>query len=149
MKMTVAEMMNVIEANENVKAVVDATNVCFKRFNGQEAKVIGFSDDKTPKVIVEIESKEYRMNAKDLDISVVGKKSANDIKISVNTAKNGEKYARIWTPFNEDFIYAIKKIEGAKWLDKAYCWSVPAKAIDYVREILQICFGRDDLTVNA
>lgn len=145
MKMNVVEMMNAV--NSNVKVVVDATNVCFKRFNGHEVEIIGFTDDKTPKAIVNIDGKEYKMNAKDLDVTEV--KATNDIKISVATAKDGKEYARIWAPFNEDFLYGIKNIEGAKWLDKAYCWSVPAGFIDYVRELLQICFGRDDLTSVA
>lgn len=149
MKMTVVEVMEIINGNANVKATVDATNVCFKRFNGMSAKIIGFTDDKTKKAIVIIEDKEYRINVKDLDITVIEEKKTNDIKISVNTASNGQEYARIWTPYNEHFVYGIKQIEEAKWLDKAYCWSVPIKYIDRVRELLNICYGRDDLTKVA
>lgn len=54
--------------------------------------------------------------------------------------------AHVYTPYNKDFVKAIKGIGGAKWNGKA--WVVPENTVDAVREIMQDVYGETDISVT-
>lgn len=56
--------------------------------------------------------------------------------------------ARVYTPYNPDFVKAIKKIGGAKWDREKRCWAVPESAVDAAREIMKDVYGYNDSTQN-
>lgn len=56
--------------------------------------------------------------------------------------------ARVYTPYNPDFVKAIKKIGGAKWDREKRCWAVPESAVDAAREIMKNVYGYNDNTPN-
>lgn len=55
-----------------------------------------------------------------------------------------DKVIGVYTPYNADFVSAIKKVSGASWLRDRGCWGVPAAQIDVAREIMRRIYGRDD-----
>ena len=52
--------------------------------------------------------------------------------------------ANIFTPFNSEFVKRVK-LFGGRLNAAAKCWSVPASAVDPVRELMRGVYGRDDL----
>lgn len=60
------------------------------------------------------------------------------------TIKDGR--ASIYTPFNRDFVAAIKSnIGGRKWDADNKCWTVPEEALSQVRQIMMDVYGETDL----
>lgn len=60
------------------------------------------------------------------------------------TVKDGR--ASIYTPFNRDFVTAIKSnIGGRKWDSDERCWTVPEEALPQVRQIMMDVYGETDL----
>ena len=60
------------------------------------------------------------------------------------TIKDGR--ASIYTPFNRDFVTAIKSnIGGRKWDSDERCWTVPEEALPQVRQIMMDVYGETDL----
>ena len=60
------------------------------------------------------------------------------------TVKDGR--ASIYTPFNRDFVAAIKSnIGGRKWDADNKCWTVPEEALPQVRQIMMSIYGETDL----
>ena len=60
------------------------------------------------------------------------------------TVKDGR--ASIYTPFNRDFVAAIKtNIGGRKWDADSKCWTVPEEALPQVRQIMMDVYGETDL----
>ena len=60
------------------------------------------------------------------------------------TIKDGR--ASIYTPFNRDFVAAIKSnIGGRKWDADNKCWTVPEEALPQVRQIMMDVYGETDL----
>ena len=60
------------------------------------------------------------------------------------TIKDGR--ASIYTPFNRDFVAAIKtNIGGRKWDSDERCWTVPEEALPQVRQIMMDIYGETDL----
>ena len=55
-----------------------------------------------------------------------------------------EKRACLLTPYNADFVSAIKRIGGAHWERDSRTWSIPVEAIDQAREIMRKVYGEDD-----
>ena len=60
------------------------------------------------------------------------------MKINIENGK-----AHVYTPYNKDFVKAIKGIGGAKWSNGA--WVVPENTVDVVREIMMDVYGETDL----
>ena len=52
--------------------------------------------------------------------------------------------AYIYTPYNAEFVKAIKGIGGARWNRDKSAWAVPADCIDQAREIMRRVYGEDD-----
>ena len=50
------------------------------------------------------------------------------------TIKDGR--ASIYTPFNRDFVAAIRNVGGRKWDGENKCWTVPEEALPEVRKIM-------------
>lgn len=61
------------------------------------------------------------------------------MKIEVNG-----NMATIYTPYNANFVSAIKKVGGAKWQSDKKAWAVPTAAVEAVREIMRNVYGEDD-----
>jgi hypothetical protein len=56
----------------------------------------------------------------------------------------------IFTPYNPDFVAAMKKkIGGCRWDAEARCWTAPASAAEGVREILRSIYGADDKQASS
>lgn len=67
------------------------------------------------------------------------------MNIKVTIVKN---QALIESPYNADFVQAIKRIGGAKW-DRAHrAWCIPAESVDQAREIMRRVYGMDDRPVT-
>ena len=52
--------------------------------------------------------------------------------------------AKVFTPYNSDFVAKIKKIGGRKWNSAEKCWEVPETEIDTVREYMMAVYGETD-----
>ena len=52
--------------------------------------------------------------------------------------------ANVYTPYNAEFVAAIKKLGGAKWSREGGCWKIPENRIPEVREIMQRIYGETD-----
>lgn len=52
--------------------------------------------------------------------------------------------AYLETPYNANFVAAIKRIGGAQWDRDRRAWCIPANAIDQAREIMREVYGTDD-----
>jgi hypothetical protein len=52
--------------------------------------------------------------------------------------------ADVFTPYNAEFVRRIKNA-GGRWNGSSKCWTVPASAVDAVREIMRDVYGRDDV----
>lgn len=60
------------------------------------------------------------------------------------TIKDGR--ASVFTPFNRDFVAAIKSnIGGRKWDADNKCWTVPEESLPQVRQIMMDVYGETDL----
>ena len=59
------------------------------------------------------------------------------------TIKDGR--ASIYTPFNRDFVAAIRNVGGRKWDGENKCWTVPEEALPEVRKIMMDVYGETDL----
>lgn len=57
-----------------------------------------------------------------------------------------ENKAYIETPYNKEFVKAVKNIGQAKWQDGA--WVVPAHMVDAVREIMLDIYGESDISTT-
>lgn len=61
--------------------------------------------------------------------------------IKINTI---DDRAYLETPYNANFVAAIKRIGGAQWDRDRRAWCIPADAIDQAREIMRRVYGADD-----
>lgn len=61
--------------------------------------------------------------------------------IKINTI---DDRAYLETPYNANFVAAVKQIGGARWDRDRRAWSIPAEAIDQAREIMRRVYGEDD-----
>ena len=59
------------------------------------------------------------------------------------TIKDGR--ASVFTPFNRDFVNAIRNVGGRKWDADDKCWTVPEEALPQVRQIMMTIYGETDL----
>ena len=53
--------------------------------------------------------------------------------------------ASVFTPFNRDFVAAIRNVGGRKWDADDKCWTVPAETLPQVRQIMMDVYGETDL----
>lgn len=51
---------------------------------------------------------------------------------------------QIFTPYNPDFVQAVKRVDGSKWNAEEKCWEAPEDAIGHVRQIMKEAYGHDD-----
>ena len=49
--------------------------------------------------------------------------------------------AKIFTPYNKEFITNIKTIGAAKWNPREGCWVVPESSVDLVRDFMLKIYG--------
>lgn len=61
-----------------------------------------------------------------------------EVKIKGNTAY-------VYTPYNGEFVKAVKNIGGAKWSSENRCWKIPVDAVEACRTIMRQVYGRCDL----
>lgn len=66
-------------------------------------------------------------------------------KMKIKVTQN-EDISLIDSPYNGDFVSAIKKIGGAKWDKTKKVWKVPTESLPAVREIMRRIYGEDDQT---
>ena len=62
-----------------------------------------------------------------------------DIKI-----KTEEGNVFLYTPYNPEFVSAIKRIGKARWNGSRGAWSVPRDYLDEARAIIKSIYGYDD-----
>lgn len=53
--------------------------------------------------------------------------------------------ALLFTPYNAEFVSAIKNIGGAHWDKERRAWSIPSEAIEQARDIMRRVYGACDL----
>lgn len=58
------------------------------------------------------------------------------------TVENGT--AKVYTPYNAEFVAAIKKLGGAKWSRAEGCWKIQESRIPEAREIMRRIYGETD-----
>lgn len=63
------------------------------------------------------------------------------MKIEINNGK-----AKVYTPYNADFVKKIKKIGSARWDSAERCWAIPENAVNSCREIMQSVYGETDIS---
>lgn len=56
--------------------------------------------------------------------------------------------AKIFTPYNKEFITNIKTIGAAKWNPREGCWVVPESSVDLVRDFMLKIYGYSDISDN-
>lgn len=56
--------------------------------------------------------------------------------------------AKVYTPYNPDFVSKIKGVGGAKWNGTEKCWNIPAEAIEVARTIMTDVYGYNDESTN-
>ena len=56
-----------------------------------------------------------------------------------------DREALLFTPYNAEFIAAVKNIGGAHWDREHRAWSIPAEAIEQARDIMRRVYGACDL----
>ena len=59
------------------------------------------------------------------------------------TIKDGR--ASVFTPFNRDFVAAIRNVGGRRWDADDKCWTVPEESLPQVRQIMMDVYGETDL----
>lgn len=64
--------------------------------------------------------------------------STMKIKIEDGTAK-------VFTPYNPEFVRRIKTVGKAKWNGSEKCWQVSELAVEAVREIMMEVYGETDI----
>lgn len=67
----------------------------------------------------------------------------SEIKIEVK-----DSLAKIYTPFNSEFVRKIKNVGGSRWDSLERCWCFPTDMVDAVREICRSVYGFDDLNIG-
>lgn len=65
------------------------------------------------------------------------------IKVEIENEK-----ANVYTPYNSDFVKAIKGIGGARWNRDKRAWSIPAESVNVAREIMERIYGESDITTG-
>lgn len=55
-----------------------------------------------------------------------------------------EGTASVYTPYNTDFVSAVRSIGGACWNRSQQCWDVPSHSVDAVRNIMMEVYGETD-----
>lgn len=58
------------------------------------------------------------------------------------TIENGT--AKVYTPYNREFVEKIKTIGGRKWDATEKCWTVPESEVETVRKHMMDVFGETD-----
>lgn len=56
--------------------------------------------------------------------------------------------AKVYTPYNPDFVSQIKTIGGHKWDPTEKCWTVPEAEIDTVRKCMMDTYGETDISAE-
>lgn len=62
-----------------------------------------------------------------------------DIKVAVKDGK-----AELYTPYNADFVKAIKALGGARWNASKKCWTISEDMLTQAREIMMDVYGYTD-----
>lgn len=57
--------------------------------------------------------------------------------------------AKVFTPYNKEFIAKIKTIGGARWNSIEKCWTVPETEIDLVRSFMLDVYGETDQVIDT
>lgn len=63
--------------------------------------------------------------------------------------KTANGRAKIFTPYNAEFVSMIKCIGGRKWDAEERCWEVPESEIEIVRGYMMDIFGETDLPTEG
>lgn len=74
------------------------------------------------------------------DTAQTGKdKKMTDIKVTIKDGK-----AELYTPYNADFVKAIKALGGARWNASKRCWTISEDMLTQAREIMMDVYGYTD-----
>lgn len=57
--------------------------------------------------------------------------------------------AKIFTPYNAEFVAKVKQVGGRKWNAAERCWEVPESEVDTVRGYMMDIFGETDLPTEG
>ena len=66
-------------------------------------------------------------------------KKMTGIKVAVKDGK-----AELYTPYNADFVKAIKALGGARWNASKRCWTISEDMLTQAREIMMDVYGHTD-----
>lgn len=69
----------------------------------------------------------------------------SQVQIRKATAKDGNEYIYVKTPYSSDFVKEARKLNG-RWVDGQKEWRFDPRDIDKVREICLKVYGTDGLT---
>ena len=53
--------------------------------------------------------------------------------------------AKVFTPYNSEFVSKIKNVGGRKWNGAEKCWMVPESEVGVVRDIMMHIWGETDI----
>lgn len=56
-----------------------------------------------------------------------------------------EDVASVFTPYNAEFVKAVRMVGGARWNRQIQCWDIPSCAVDAVREMMMRVYGESDV----
>ena len=59
--------------------------------------------------------------------------------------ENTGKISLLYTPYNAEFVAAVKNIGGARWNREYRAWAIPTDAVEQAREIMRRVYGACDL----
>ncbi len=62
-----------------------------------------------------------------------------DIKVTIKDGK-----ASLYTPYNADFVKAIKALGGARWNASSRCWTISENMLPQARKIMMDIYGYTD-----
>ena len=64
----------------------------------------------------------------------------SELKIIIN-----DKTAKVFTPYNPDFVKKIRNVGKASWNRTEGCWIIPSSAVDSARNFMVEVYGESDL----
>lgn len=66
-------------------------------------------------------------------------KKMTDIKVTIKDGK-----ANLYTPYNADFVKAVKALGGARWNASSRCWTISEDMLPQARKIMMDVYGYTD-----
>jgi hypothetical protein len=70
------------------------------------------------------------------------------VQIRKATAKDGNEYIYVKTPYSKDFVKEARKLNGS-WVDAQKEWAFDPRDVDRVREVCRKIYGTDGLSIEG